>query len=62
MRWMYRLLMNLRLLLQRGKAGAELDRELAFHLDQQIRENIAAGMGPEEARSAALRAFGNPAL
>ena len=31
-----------------------------FNLDQQIAQNIASGMVPDEARSAALRAFGNP--
>ena len=34
----------------------------AFHLERQIAENIAAGMAPDEARYAALRTFGNPAL
>ena len=47
---------------RRGSAAVELDDELQFHLDRQIAENIAAGMTPEEARAAALRAFGNPAL
>ena len=31
------------MLLQRKSAAAQLDSELRFHLDQQIRENIAAG-------------------
>jgi len=31
-------------------------------LDRQIAENISTGMTPEEARAAALRQFGNPAL
>jgi putative ABC transport system permease protein len=50
------------MLVGRGEAGTQLDRELQFHLDRQIAENLAAGMAPTEARSAALRAFGNPAL
>ena len=49
-------------LFQRGRASAQLDDELRFHLERQISENIAAGMTPGEARSAALRTFGNPAL
>ena len=36
----------------------DLDRELSFHLDQQIEENIAKGMPPAEARAAARRSLG----
>jgi putative ABC transport system permease protein len=36
----------------------DLDEELRFHIEQKTRENIAAGMQPEEARYAALRSFG----
>jgi putative ABC transport system permease protein len=54
--------MKLRMLLGRGTAGMKLDDELGFHLERQIVENIAAGMSAEEARHAALRSFGNPAL
>ena len=50
------------MLFQRSKAAARLDDELSFHLEQQIAENLAAGMSAEEARFAALRSFGNPAL
>jgi predicted permease len=49
-------------LFARGREGARLSDELEFHLEQQIAENKAAGMNAEEARYAALRAFGNPAL
>lgn len=37
---------------------AELDEELAFHLERQTEENIAQGMGPQEARRQARIAFG----
>ena len=37
----------------------ELDEEIQFHLDAQIAEYVAAGMNPEEARRAAMRAFGS---
>ncbi len=47
-------------MLFRGREAKRLDAELAFHLEQQTQENIGAGMSPEEARYAALRAFGNP--
>ena len=43
-------------------AGVQLDDELRFHFERQIAENVAAGMSPDEARYAAMRAFGNPAL
>jgi putative ABC transport system permease protein len=62
MRWFTQLRMRIQMLFERGKAGALLDDELQFHLEQQIAENLAAGMSLEEARFAALRAFGNPAL
>ncbi|HEX3436989.1 MAG TPA: ABC transporter permease [Pseudacidobacterium sp.] len=48
------------MLFHRSRAGARLDEELQFHLDQQIAENIAAGMTEKEARHAAMRSFGNP--
>jgi predicted permease len=54
--------MCMRMLFTRRRAAAHLDDELAFHVEQQIRENRAAGMSPEQARTAALRLFGNPAV
>jgi putative ABC transport system permease protein len=54
--------MRIQMLFHRKQAGARLDEELQFHLELQIAENIAAGMSAEEARYAALRSFGNPAL
>jgi putative ABC transport system permease protein len=50
------------MLFARRKAQRELDTELRDHLDRQIAENRAAGMTSGEARAAALRTFGNPAL
>jgi putative ABC transport system permease protein len=47
---------------RRGRAGARLDDELSFHVERQVAENVAAGMSVVEARLAALRVFGNPAL
>lgn len=60
MRWLHKLLMRGQMLVRRNRAGDQLQDELQFHLDQQIAENLAAGMDEEEARRAALRAFGNP--
>ncbi|MGD8816010.1 MAG: ABC transporter permease [Acidobacteriota bacterium] len=36
----------------------EIDEELAFHLEMRTRENIAAGMSPDEARRRARERFG----
>jgi len=45
-------------LFRRRKLDAELDEELRVHIDLAIHENLRAGMSQEEARTAALRAFG----
>src|SRR3984893_18067202 len=57
-----KLRMRLRMLFGRKRELQRLDVELNLHLDELTAENIAAGMGRIEARQAALRAFGNPAL
>jgi predicted permease len=62
MRWPEQLRLRLAMLFRRKDAAARLDYELTFHLDRQTEENIANGMAPEDARYAALRTFGNPAL
>jgi hypothetical protein len=58
MRWADKLLLRLRSLLRRERIEHELDDELRFHIEQQIGENLAAGMTPEEARYAARRSIG----
>ena len=45
-------------LLRRRRLDADLEEELRAHLDLAIAENLKAGLSPEEARLAALRAFG----
>ncbi|HEV2245717.1 MAG TPA: ABC transporter permease, partial [Terriglobia bacterium] len=40
------------------KLESDLDEELQLHIELKTQENIAAGMPPEDARYAALRAFG----
>jgi predicted permease len=62
MRWFARLSVRSRMLFHRAAVGASLDDELRFHIERLAAENRASGMPPEEARYAALRAFGNPAL
>ncbi len=62
MRWLEVLRIRMQMLFRRGRESRHLGAELQFHLDAQIAENIANGMAPEEARCAALRSLGNPAL
>jgi predicted permease len=47
---------------QIGKRDADLDRELRSDLELEEEEQLENGLSPEEARHAALRAFGNPTL
>jgi macrolide transport system ATP-binding/permease protein len=51
--------LRLQALFRRERFTKELHSEIQFHLDQQIAENIGAGMNPEDARSAAMKTFGN---
>ena len=62
MRWFDRGIIAAKMLFRRGRKSERLDAELRYHLDRQIAENVAAGMSADEARYAALRSFGNPAL
>ncbi|HEX8838388.1 MAG TPA: ABC transporter permease [Candidatus Acidoferrum sp.] len=59
---MWRLWLRLHTLFRRERSVQRLDDEIQFHIDQQIAENRAAGMSPEEARYAAMRTFGNPTV
>jgi predicted permease len=61
MSWIQKLQLLLQTLFRRDQSAQQLSDEMQFHLDQQIAENVAAGMSAEEARSAALRLFGNSA-
>lgn len=62
MRWAERFRMAVLMLFRRRAETERLSTELQFHIQQQISENLASGMNQEEARLAALRSFGNPAL
>jgi predicted permease len=62
MRWFERFRMAMLMLFRRQSESARLNDELQFHLEQQVKENIASGLNPDEARYAALRTFGNPTL
>ena len=47
------------ILFSRERFASELDEEMAFHREQVEKELVAEGMGPEAARFAAMRQFGN---
>ena len=51
-------LLRVRSLLGRPGVERELDKELWFHFDQQVQENVGKGMSPGDARAAAARSFG----
>ena len=58
--WARRFWLKLQSLFRREENAQRLDDEVKFHLEQQVAENIAAGMNSEEACFAAMRTFGNP--
>lgn len=62
MRWFHRVRPLMIMLLHRGAEKSRLNSEFEFHLEQQTAEYMSQGMGPEEARLAAIRLFGNPAV
>src|SRR5262245_60022996 len=53
---------KLRWLRSRRAKEAELQEELAFHLEEEADERRAAGVSEEEARRLAQREFGNATL
>ena len=42
-----------------GAAGREIEDELRYHIELRTRDNIAAGMSPEDAAADAMRRFGD---
>lgn len=57
-RWLTGLRVALRSVVRRKRVEEELNEEFQYHLDRQIDEGLQAGLTPEEARYAALRAMG----
>ena len=55
--WLYTIPLRVRSLFRRIQVERELDEELAFHLEERIRQEVRTGKTPEEARYAALRAM-----
>lgn len=56
--WFYTIPLRLRSLVRRKRMERELDEELQIHLEQAIRQRLAMGKTPDEARYAALHAMG----
>src|SRR6267142_5233801 len=50
---------RLKQLLSRRRLYADLDEEIAFHLEQRVQELVATGMSAKDASAAARREFGN---
>ena len=50
--------LRLRSVLRRARVEQELDDEIRDHIDRRVAEDIARGVAPEQARQAALAAFG----
>ncbi len=48
-------------LFQKSRVNREIEAELRAHIEMRTEENMAAGMGPDQARRDALVRFGNPA-
>jgi predicted permease len=57
-RWVYTLPLRIRSLFRRGEVEKELAEEIRDHIERQTEANLAAGMAPGDARTAALREFG----
>ncbi len=61
MDWIRILLSRCSALLRHRRLDADLDDELRAHIELAIAENLKRGLSPENARTAALRAFGGVA-
>ena len=59
MKWFNILSARLRALTGREALLSDIDEEMRLHVEMEVEANIARGMAPDEARRAALRAFGN---
>src|SRR4051812_19349432 len=56
-RWLYKLPLRIRSLLQRSQVESELKEEFQYHLERKIESLIAEGVPAAEARNAALRSM-----
>ena len=62
MQWLGRILRQFTILFRRASFDRDLEEEMRSHLAMQAEENTENGMDAKEARYAARRQFGNPAL
>ena len=62
MLYLSKLRARLRAFFRKSRLEDEMSEELRFHVERQIEDHIKAGMAPQEARYAALRAFGGVEL
>lgn len=60
MEWLNILKTRLRALVRRDAIIDEIEAEHRAHLEMETDANVARGMGPKEARRAALESFGSP--
>jgi predicted permease len=60
-RWLRIARQRFRSIAHRGQVDGELERELAFHLQEEAEANGQTGLAPAEARTAALRRLGGVA-
>jgi len=56
--WLYSLPLRLRSFFHPRQLDEEMKEELQSHFEQQVNENLAKGMSPEEARRFAVHAMG----
>src|SRR5215831_17641385 len=56
--WLYSLPVRFRSFFRRSQVDLEMQAELRQHLNQQISENLAKGMSPEQARRSAMFSLG----
>jgi predicted permease len=59
MKWINIFRAWLRALFERESVLQDIDEELRIHVEMATEENLKRGMGPEEARSAAVKSFGD---
>src|SRR5215470_9794955 len=59
MKWFNIIRARLSALFRRERVLRDIEEELRIHVEMETETNIKRGMPPDEARSAALKSFGN---
>ena len=57
-RLLFTLRLRLRAVVRRARVEQDLDDEIRDHIDRRVAADVARGVAPDQARQAALRAFG----